>query len=301
MYCQAVHINRVVRRMRGGSQAYLVEGNDGRFYVAKFAGNPQGNRTLINEWVTAYFLERLGVSTPPLVVLQLDRELSEAAQDLSFQVGARKIPIQPGLHLGSQCPVDPTVKSIYDFLPQRLLAKTSNRADFAKTLAVDVYLGQADSRQAIFVREHSQDSLAFRAYFIDHGMALGGSTWELRDLHSQGVYYDRKIYSTMDTASISESAVKSLVTITEDELYSCLRDVPREWFAPSDNDALKRLFTLLHKRKDRLPLLVLQQLGELVRGHAQTLNGARGAEEVTVTHVLPQSNQQLTAVVPALQ
>jgi hypothetical protein len=95
MHCQAVDINRIVRRMRGGSQAYLVEGNDGRFYVAKFAGNPQGNRTLINEWITTHLLERLDVSTPSLVLLRLNRQTRKAAESLCFQLGTRSILLSP--------------------------------------------------------------------------------------------------------------------------------------------------------------------------------------------------------------
>jgi len=300
MHCQAVDINRIVRRMRGGSQAYLVEGNDGRFYVAKFAGNPQGNRTLINEWITTHLLQRLNVSTPSLVVLRLDRQTRKAAESLCFQLGTRSIAIEPGLHIGSLCPVDPTLKPIYDFLPQSFLAKISNLPDFAKTLVVDVFLAQADLRQAIFVRDGSKHSLALRAYFIDHGRALGGSTWELRDLHSHRFYWDRRIYSIMDTASIAEIALRSLATITEGELCRMMQDVPREWFAPGDHAALERLITLLQRRKDRLPSLVLKQLGTLGISHGGTPNYSTTGEEITVSDVQGQPNQPQPGIATAL-
>jgi hypothetical protein len=300
MHCQAVDINRIVRRMRGGSQAYLVEGNDRRFYVAKFAGNPQGNRTLINEWITTHLLQRLDVSTPSLVVLRLNRQTRKAAESLCFQLGTRSITIEPGLHLGSLCPADPRIKPIYDFLPQSFLAKISNLADFAKTLVVDVFLAQADLRQAIFVREGSKDSLGFRAYLIDHGRALGGSTWELRDLHSHGFYCDRKIYSMMDTASIAEIALRSLATITEGELCRMLQDVPREWFAPGDYAALERLITLLQRRKDRLPSLVLKQLGTLAISHSSTPNDCTTAEEISGERYSGQPNQPLAGIATAV-
>jgi len=37
-------VKAVIKPIRGGCQAHLVEGEDGH-YVAKFANNPQGNRT----------------------------------------------------------------------------------------------------------------------------------------------------------------------------------------------------------------------------------------------------------------
>jgi hypothetical protein len=45
MNTEHVTIARLIRRMRGGSQAQLVEGSDGHLYVATFLGNPQGHRT----------------------------------------------------------------------------------------------------------------------------------------------------------------------------------------------------------------------------------------------------------------
>src|SRR3954447_19037736 len=139
MSCQAVRITRVIRRMRGGSQAQLVQGDDGQYYVAKFTGNPQGTRTLINEWITAQLLRKLNVSTPPLVVLQLKDELVESAEGLYFTVGDRRIRIGAGLHLGSLCPVDPVATAILDFLPQHLIHKVVNLADFAKLLVLDTF------------------------------------------------------------------------------------------------------------------------------------------------------------------
>src|SRR3954470_380979 len=68
---EPVEIIQTIRRMRGNSQAHLVEGSDGHFYVAKFMGNPQGTRTLINEWFTHQLFRQFGISTPSLRVLRL--------------------------------------------------------------------------------------------------------------------------------------------------------------------------------------------------------------------------------------
>ena len=46
--------------MRGGSQAQLVQGDEGNRYLAKFLGNPEGNRTLVNEWVGCRLFEQDG-------------------------------------------------------------------------------------------------------------------------------------------------------------------------------------------------------------------------------------------------
>jgi hypothetical protein len=176
MNSEPVELVRVIRRMRGGSQAHLVEGNDGHFYVAKFKGNPQGNRTLINEWFAHELFRWFGISTPPLRVLRLTKAVQAISEDLVFQLGKTQVAVEPGLHLGSQCPVNPATTAIFDFLPRRILGGVTNLEDFGKALVLDQFLGQADARQAIFIRERSgKGTLHYRAYLIDHGWMFGGA------------------------------------------------------------------------------------------------------------------------------
>jgi hypothetical protein len=51
-----VRARNLIRKMRGGAQAHLLEGEDGAFYVVKFTNNPQHRRILINEWLACAFL-----------------------------------------------------------------------------------------------------------------------------------------------------------------------------------------------------------------------------------------------------
>jgi hypothetical protein len=260
MSCQTIDIERIIRRMRGGSQAHLVQGSDRKFYVAKFVGNPQGTRTLINEWIATKIFRRFGITTPDLVVLRLEPSPTRTGTAPTFSVGTRKLPISAGLHLGSLCPVNPDKEAIYDFLPAHVIGKTVNLAEFAKVLVLDTFLGQADSRQAVFVRDRSRRELSFRAYFIDHGLVFGGSNWKIDDLAGPSLYFDRKIYSMIDTASHCEEAIESLASISEDELRATVRDVPTEWFGPVDCDHLVRLFSILHKRRERIHTLISERL-----------------------------------------
>ena len=110
-----VAITRFIRRMRGKSQAQLVEGDDGRFYVAKFFGNPQGNRTLVNEVLASQLLNALDVETPPLCRLNLT-EAQGFSKHLYFALGEKHVPIRAGEHLGSACPINPNKAAIFHFL-----------------------------------------------------------------------------------------------------------------------------------------------------------------------------------------
>ena len=243
MNCEVVNIELIVRRVRGGSQAYLVQGSDHRFYIAKFAGNPQGTRTLINEWIASHLFRRLELTTPKLVVLRLPPSTKCLGKAPTFETGNLRLAISPGLHLGSPCPVNPEETAIYDFLPSNLIGKTVNLAEFAKVLVLDMFLGQADSRQAVFVRDRSKRELSFRAYFIDHGFAFGGNNWKIDDFARQALYFDQNVYSMIDTGSLCEQAIESLASVSEDELRSLARGIPSEWLSPTDDENLCSLFT----------------------------------------------------------
>jgi hypothetical protein len=263
MDCQVINIERVLRKMRGGSQAHLVQGSDGNHYVAKFVGNPQGTRTLINEWIATRIFRRLGVTTPDLVVLRFDPSTRTPGESPTVTIGDQRLPIGAGLHFGSLCPVNPDKHAIYDFLPTHLVGSIVNLAEFATVLVLDTFLGQADSRQAVFVRDRSRRELLFRAYFIDHGFAFGGSKWALDDLAGRSLYFDRKIYSMIDMSSVCEQAIDSLASISKDELYSIVQNIPNEWFETSDFDHLATVFSMVLKRGERIRTLVSEQLGVL--------------------------------------
>jgi hypothetical protein len=248
--------------MRGGSQAWLVLGEDDLWYVAKFAGNPQGNRTLINEYFAGQILKQLGISTPNHRVLQLPREL--ASEDLYFQVGTKMLAPQGMLHLGSQSPVNPETTMILDFLPCKLLPKVRNLTEFAAMLVFDKWLAQTDRRQAIFVRDRSVvRDIGFHAYFIDHGMSFGGAEWQLRDAPLDGIYFRREVYSCVDLKALIEEAVCRLEAISEAFLLATLDGIPSAWLATGDRESFVILLGKLQQRRTKMRSIVARHLKAL--------------------------------------
>jgi hypothetical protein len=260
---EIIAVRQVIRRMRGGSQAFLVQGEDDQFYVTKFGGNPQGDRTLINEWITHRLFLQLGISTPPLRVLRLT-EQTKQIERLCFQMGSQYVPIKSLLHLGSQCPVDPNTTAIYDFLPRRLLSKVVNLADIGSAFVVDRWLGQTDSRQGVFVREQTNiQSIQLRLYLIDNGMSFAGNQWEVLDSPQYGLYMDRSVYSVLEMTAVCRETLFRIDSLTETDLYAAAQHVPGCWFADNDYDALAKLFALLERRRSRL--------GSVISRHLETL------------------------------
>src|ERR1700751_4128695 len=210
-----VAVESIQRRMRGGSQALLVRGADHQIYVAKCAGNPQGTRTLINEWVVARLLKLLQARTPDLHLLRFETGVP-GENLLEFHIGNRRIPIGRGLHLGSRCPVDPERVAIFDFLPRRLLSRVVNLKDFTLGLVVDKWVSQTDSRQAIFLRERAGDPQAkFGAYLIDHGLCFEGARWEFSGAPLPGVSYDPSIYHLDTLKTACNAAVPQIRALQE--------------------------------------------------------------------------------------
>src|SRR5262245_56162543 len=159
-----VDAHRLIRKMRGGAQAHLIQAADGYFYVVKFVNNPQHRRVLVNDWIGASFLRYLGLSSPEPAIIRLTPEFVAANPDLYMQLGAHKIRPEPGWHFGSRFPGNPMRTIVYDYLPDVLLERVENRREFAGILAFDQWTGNADSRQAIFFRARLKDWLQNAAH-----------------------------------------------------------------------------------------------------------------------------------------
>src|SRR5580700_10006092 len=147
-----VQATRLIRKMRGGAQAHLLECDDGHFYVVKFRNNPQHRRILINEWISSVFLDYLGLAAPRAAIVRVSESFLEQNPEVHFQAGTGRIAVEPGWHFGSRFPGDPARTVVYDFLPDSLIERVENLADFRGMLAFDKWMGNADARQAIFFR-----------------------------------------------------------------------------------------------------------------------------------------------------
>ena len=121
----------------------------------KFRNNPQHRRILVNEWISAVFLKYLQITTPQKIrrnrgpQRRIPRTKSRRAHSAWLK---KKAGIEPGWHLDYAYPGDPNRTAVYDFIPDLLLDKVVNLADFLGVLVFDKWAGNADSRQSIFYR-----------------------------------------------------------------------------------------------------------------------------------------------------
>ena len=274
---------RLIRKMRGGAQAHLVECDDGHFYVVKFVNNPQHRRILINEWIASIFLDYLQISTPPAAMVHLSPGFIEANPEIHIQLGSRRHAVEPGWHFGSRYPGDPQKVMVYDFLPDTLLDKVVNAREFLGVLAFDKWIGNADARQSIFFRarlrqwQEAASELAPRAGFVaqtpragfvaqapragfvaqmmDHGYIFDGPHWKFPDSPLQGLYFRPNVYQNVRGWQDFEPWLDRVVYFPEEIVDAAQKQIPPAWVA-DDGPALEALLEKLMSRRRRVPDLI---------------------------------------------
>ncbi len=256
---------RLIRKMRGGAQAHLIEASDGHFYVVKFVNNPQHRRILVNEWISSAFLKYLGIATPDAAVVNISPEFLAAYPETYIQLGAQKYPVSAGWHYGSKFPGNPARMTVYDFLPDALLDKVENRTEFVAALAFDKWMGNADSRQAIFFRARLIDPgyeppeaaprLGFVAQMIDNGFVFEGPHWRFGDSAVQGLYFRPQVYGSVRGFGSFEPWLERIRDFPEEVMDAAVRGIPSAWLEGED-EALEKLLDRLLRRRTRVSDLI---------------------------------------------
>jgi hypothetical protein len=263
-----VNATRLIRKMRGGAQAHLLECDDGGFYVVKFRNNPQHRRVLVNEWISSVFLRHLQIAAPAGAIVNLTAEFLEAAPEVSMQLGSRALRPEPGWHFGSQFPGDPSRMAVYDFLPDVLLGKVANAAEFPGIFAFDKWMGNADARQAIFFRarlrpptcETAGDAalrVGFVAQMVDHGYVFDGPHWTFADSPLRGLYFRPSVYGRVRSWDDFQPWLDRIVNFPEEVIDDALKRMPPDW-AADDQPALRQLLHQLMRRRKRVPELICE-------------------------------------------
>ena len=251
--------------MRGGAQAHLLEADDGHWYVVKFRNNPQHRRVLVNEVLSAAFLEYLKIAVPETALIQMTPAFLGANPEIYLQIGTRRIEIEPGWHFGSRYPGDPDRFAVYDFLPDTLLAQVVNQEDFRAILVFDKWAANADGRQCVFyralVREAAAGSSAVRprpgfvARMIDHGYTFNGPHWDFPESPLQGLYARRQVYESVRSLDDFQPWLDQVIHFPEEVIDRAWKRLPAEW-TDGEDAALERMLEQLWERRQRLPELI---------------------------------------------
>src|SRR5262249_13241586 len=130
---------------------------------------------------------------------------------------------------------------VYDFLPDSLLDRVENQADFRSVLVFDKWMANTDSRQAIFYRARVQDApgsarperLGFVAQMMDNGYVFEGPQWRLPDSPLYGLYFRTRVYKTVRGWADLEPWLERIQHFPEEVVDQAFKQIPPEWLAES--------------------------------------------------------------------
>lgn len=233
-----------IRRMRGQTQSQLLETASGHAYVTKFQSNPLGPRVLASEWIGAHLMQHIGLPVPDIALIEVRSLVKDVTQ------GNPGIPA--GLHFGSEYPGDPSSVAVYDFIPDRLLPLIENQDNFAGAFVFDMWVANADFRQAIFYR-CGHDRRRFSVRFIDNSHLFGGPEWKFEETGNTGMHMFRTLYGHIrNWDNLSPWLERIAQTGYHYIVEGITSSVPEQWVTQNDWPELERVTEQLEIRSRSL-------------------------------------------------
>jgi hypothetical protein len=242
-----------IRRMRGGAQGQLMLGADGHVYVVKFQNNPQHMRVLANELLATRLAAAIGLTTPEAELVEVSEWLIQNTPELEMDLGRSRERCVPGLQFGSRFAGGMMPGQVVDYLPEEQLSELKNAAEFAGILALDKWTGNANGRQAVFVRK--QRERRYKAVFIDFGYCFHAGEWRFEDLPLRGVYYRNLVYREVTGWESFEPWLSRIEKLPEDMVWSAANEIPPEWYG-GDLSEMESLVEKLLARRSKLRDLI---------------------------------------------
>jgi len=242
-----------IRRLRGGAQSQLMQGADDHLYVVKFQNNPQHIRVLANEYLASKLAAAAGLSLPEVELIEVSKWLTENTPDLDIDAGRSRERCLPGLHFGSRFAGGLMPGQVTDYLPEEHLASLKNLGEFAGILALDKWTGNANGRQAVFVRKSRERR--YKAVFIDFGYCFHAGDWKFEDSPLRGVYYRNDVYREVVGWESFEPWLSRMETMPAEKVWDAANEVPPEWYG-GDLSEMEALVEKLLKRRSRIRELI---------------------------------------------
>jgi len=251
-----------IRRMRGGAQSHLMRCSDGFYYVVKFQNNPQHRRILVNEMLGTKLAARLGLPTVPVAIVEVSEELIRLTPELAMELPRARIPCQPGAQFGSRYPGDPRQLTLHDFLPDEQLREVENLHAFTGMLVFDKWTCNTNGRQTVFFSRRNgaanEAAARYETRMIDQGFCFNAGEWNFPDAPLRGLYARNRVYQGVTGMESFAPWLERLESgMTERVLDEVSREIPPAWYE-DDYDALLRLLEQLHRRRSRVPELILE-------------------------------------------
>jgi hypothetical protein len=240
---------KFIRRMRGGSQAALMEADDGNFYVVKMLGNPQGSNILFRDALGSELMRLVGLPVPAWKPISISACLARS-NELRFQLpsGSTHAPAR-GPHFASLFIARDARDSLYETLPTPWISRLVNRDHFIGALMVDLWTNNEDSRQAIFLEQGDSEQL--HAFFVDQGYQFSNKSEHPKVAIRRVQFTNRGVYRCSGLENLLLEWEARLAAITKDSLEQMVVDcnLPALWCSSPE---LEKAIDLLIERQSLL-------------------------------------------------
>lgn len=212
----------------GCTVPYVVWCDDGNTYVAKFPGNPQGTKAIVNEYIASRLCERLKlpIMNYSLIRVKMENYNDEMQQDIQ--------PIE-GTAFGTHYE-----ENLMNILNPGQVAKSQNHNDAIKILIFDLLMGNYDRNKGNLMIDYKSKRLVM----IDHTHLFGlGTIWDeyqlpryierpfaIDDLHPYN--YSNIINSLKcDTIFYKElnKFIRDVKNIRREEIEEIMEKIPNDW------------------------------------------------------------------------
>jgi len=242
-----------IRRMHGGAQGQMMLGADGNVYVVKFQNNPQHTRVLANEFLATKIAAAAGLAVPEVELVEVSKWLVDSTAELEIDLGRTRVKCAHGLQFGSRLAGGLMPGHVMDYLAEEQLTEVRNLGEFAGILALDKWTGNANGRQAVFVRK--QRERRYKAVFIDFGYCFHAGEWRFEDAPLRGVYYRNEVYREINGWESFEPWLTRMETMPAETVWAAANEIPPEWYGGDVSD-MEKLVEKLLSRRSRIRELV---------------------------------------------
>lgn len=236
----------------GVTRPRLLEADDGRIYVVKFANNRLGPKVLVNEFIAKRFNDCVPLCFPPAEVIEITADFLERVPKLT------RCGVQAGLHFASRYIKRARYLERYNF------EFIVNKKQIAAVMLFDHLMHNYDRtlnhKNMIVTREPG----GYRLYAIDNSHLFGSGRWQsdrLPLLAERIKLNRRRVYGTLLRHCFTPVDLRRYAAafkdMTKAEWERIIDDVPRQWLVNDDDrTALKqymnRRFCLIDEICDRL-------------------------------------------------
>lgn len=258
----SIEVEQWVAAMRGGSRASRIRATDGKHYILKLHSNPQGNNSLIAEYLGTQILAALQLPVPQLAWAKI----SDSALYSQLNPNNQHNPDQT--HLAIAYPVNPDQQTVHDLLPDPAWLTLANKECFWGALVADKWLANLDCRQAVFVRRRALQagsvqnlqpddrSPGLHAILIDQGLCFNGRSLDFKIAPAHGLYSSRIAYRGLSSLAQLEPWIKLAQSLSQSSLQALVKTLPMDWLGSDFAAKVPQLCDALVKRAMQLPRLL---------------------------------------------